>query len=91
VDKNTWGLRFSRINDASEEIEDLLSLNIGDEPKTRTLFIQIYEEYEADKGIPSGAEYLIELLDETDSIIDDIAVTREEAIEIASRLGHAIN
>ncbi|KAB2333988.1 hypothetical protein [Bacillus mesophilum] len=90
MNENTWGFQFVRINDAADGFDTLLALNIGDEHKTRELFEEISNEFEAVKGGPGSPNYIIDLLDEEESIIDDISVTKEEAIKIAAKLGHKL-
>lgn len=90
MEKNTWGFQFVRINEQADGFDTLLALNIGGEQKTRKIFDEMSREFGAVKGGPGGPEYLIDLLDDDDSIIDDIAITKEEAIKIAAKLGHEL-
>jgi hypothetical protein len=86
--KNTWGLEIIKVNVEEDKFESLLALNIGEEAETRRLFTQIKNEFEENNGEP---DCIIDLLDEQDAIVEDISVTRQQAIEIAKRLGHEIN
>lgn len=86
--KNTWGIEFVKVNIKDDKFESLFALNIGDEAKTRALFNQIKSEFTKKEGEP---DCVIDLLDEDDSIIDDLSVTKNQVIEIASLLGHKVS
>lgn len=86
--QNTWGFQIVTINEKDNCFDTLLSLNIGDEQKTRKIFAEMSNEY----GVSNGdTGFLIDLLDDSDSIIEDIAVTKEGAKEIAAQLGHKLS
>lgn len=86
MQNNTWGLQFVRINE-QDEFETLLALNIGSEKKTKEVFDRVKKEFSENKGKP---DCLLDLLDNGDSIVDDFAITTDQARSIASLLGHEI-
>lgn len=87
MEKNTWGLQFVKINTNDNEFETLLALNSGTEEKARQVFDRIKAEFAENKGEP---DCVIDLLDDDDSIVDDFAITTDQAKTIASLLGHSI-
>jgi len=85
--KNTWGLQFVKINIEDNEFETLLAINCGSEEKARKVFSRIKIEFSENKGEP---DCVVDLLDEDDSIVDDFAITTDQAKTIASLLGYVI-
>lgn len=84
MSKNTWGLRFTKVNLIEDKFESLLALNIGDEQTTRKVFEDIKEDFKENTGEP---DCVIDLLDEDDSIVDDFPITEKQATKIAALLG----
>lgn len=84
---NTWGLEFMKIDLQENKIESILGLNMGTEEYTRSVFNKIKNEFAENKGDP---EVVIDLLDESDDIIEDFSVTTAQALSISSLLGHTI-
>lgn len=85
MEKNTWGLQFVTINSNEDGFNTHLALNTGDETKTRKILSDIKEQYEE---FNSESAVVIDLLDEEDSIVEDYSVSKEDAEDIAMRLGH---
>ncbi|MFF2532248.1 hypothetical protein ACFVS2_25395 [Brevibacillus sp. NPDC058079] len=86
--ENTWGLQIVKVNVEEGGFDTLIALNIGNEAKTRDMFNQIKNEFTKNNGEP---DCVLDLLDDEDSIVDDWAITKKQAVEIASRLGHNID
>ncbi|WP_339304456.1 hypothetical protein NST33_18240 [Paenibacillus sp. FSL L8-0435] len=87
MSKNTWGFALTKINIEEDEFESLLEVNTGEEKKTKSMFEQIKSNFPENKGEP---EVVIDLLDSNDDIIDDYAVTLDQAKSIAQLFGHVI-
>ncbi len=83
--QNTWGIIITKVEEDS--FKALLSLNIGDEERTRTLFETIKEDFDENTGDP---ECVIDLVNEHDEYIADYAITLQDAIEISNILGRPI-
>lgn len=84
---NTWGLQFTQVDVESNEIKTLLALNTGGEKGTKILFEDIKKKFPKNEGKP---DCTIDLLDETDDIVDDHPITREQLTQVALGLGHKI-
>lgn len=87
MSENTWGIEIIKVNIEEDNFESLLALNIGNEAVTRRLFKQIKNEFEENNV---DSDYIIDLLDEQDGIVEDFSITKKQAIEIAKRLGHEV-
>jgi hypothetical protein len=83
--KNTWGLVFNCINEEKDEIVELLGLNLGSESEAKVYFDKIKTEFPSE-----SKDCIVDLVDEDDDIIDDYALSKKQAIEIAARFGHEI-
>ncbi|MBA9086523.1 hypothetical protein FHR92_003001 [Fontibacillus solani] len=87
MNENTWGLQFVRINIQANEFETLLVLKGVSEEYARETFNRIKSEFSENKGEP---DCVVDLLNEDDSIVDDFAITNDQAQTIASLLGHSL-
>jgi len=76
-----------KINTDDNKFVTLLALNSGSEAKAREVFSRIKAEFAENKGEP---DCVVDLLDDDDSIVDDFAITTNQAQTIASLLGHSI-
>lgn len=84
--KNTWGLQFTEVNHETQEFITHKALNIGDEKKTNELFEKLKSTYKS----PEESNFIIDILDEEDSIVDDHSISKEDFIKFADDLGHEI-
>ena len=85
--KNTWGIQFTQIDYEADKFIKLLGLNIGNENESRVLFNEIKSTYQGNQTEP---EVVIDLIDEEDGIVEDYGLTREQANEIADKLGQQL-
>lgn len=85
MSENKWGLIITKVEEDS--FKTLLSLNIGDEERTRKLFETIKGEFLKNEYDP---ECVLDLVNDHDEYVSDHPITLQDAIEISAILGYPI-